>query len=395
LLKPEKAIQAQPVSLSNLKVLLIHSSQDERLMDDLAQWELECELVADVQVLAALQPLESWDCVLAVVEDELGLAQQLTALAQLRFASDRLILLNRLSPLPAQLAVDKIQWSIVDYVNAQRGAQSLLHQLKRKIHASARQIVGEADYSAVRVLLVEDSPVNLQVTQGLLRRLGCRVHTACNGVEALQQWERKHWDLILMDIEMPVMDGVLATQNIRRRERERGTSRTPIIALTAHVMAGDRELYLTNDMDDFLAKPFSRDDLERVIVRWSTQVSSAVKISDRDIDTTVLDSLNGLKDSNGEPLLAPLIDSYLHLSTSIIEEMQLARQSEDVIQIRQLAKALKTSANHLGLQQVHWLSRKLESSSSGRHGSQLETDIVQLNRANRQACKALVSWRGR
>jgi CheY-like chemotaxis protein len=120
-----------------------------------------------------------------------------------------------------------------------------------------------------RVLLVEDNAVNQQVGVAMLRRLGCRVDLARNGIEAVSMSGEQAYDVILMDCQMPEMDGFEATARIRAREGRTGASRIPIVALTANVMRGDRERCLTAGMDDYLAKPFKKVELVAMISRWA------------------------------------------------------------------------------------------------------------------------------
>ncbi len=120
-----------------------------------------------------------------------------------------------------------------------------------------------------RVLLVEDNRVNQAVAQGMLRKMGCEVTVATNGVEALERFEKDLFDLVFMDCSMPVMDGYQATREMRRRQ---GTAmRTPIVAMTANAMEDDRNRCLAAGMDDYLAKPFTfaalRELLERTLSR--------------------------------------------------------------------------------------------------------------------------------
>jgi signal transduction histidine kinase/HPt (histidine-containing phosphotransfer) domain-containing protein len=120
---------------------------------------------------------------------------------------------------------------------------------------------------ALDVLLVEDGLVNQKVAAGLLQRRGHRVTIARNGQEALAAYRGHVFDLVLMDLHMPVMDGLEATAAIRRWESESGRKRTPIIALTADAMQGDRDRCLQAGMDDHLAKPFRLRDIDQVIRR--------------------------------------------------------------------------------------------------------------------------------
>lgn len=112
----------------------------------------------------------------------------------------------------------------------------------------------------LRVLLVEDNSVNQAFAQGILKKLACKVTTAQNGQEAIALFEKQSFDLILMDGQMPEMDGFEATQIIRKKEKETNTH-IPIIALTAHAMTGDRERFLDAGMDSYLSKPFTPGQL--------------------------------------------------------------------------------------------------------------------------------------
>jgi signal transduction histidine kinase/ActR/RegA family two-component response regulator len=120
---------------------------------------------------------------------------------------------------------------------------------------------------AARVLLVEDNRVNLLVALGMLNRIGCTVETASTGREAAERFAPGRYDLVLMDCQMPDMDGFEATAAIRAREAS-GASHTPIVALTANAVEGDRDQCLAAGMDDYLAKPFRLTELRRVVGRW-------------------------------------------------------------------------------------------------------------------------------
>jgi two-component system sensor histidine kinase/response regulator len=118
-----------------------------------------------------------------------------------------------------------------------------------------------------RLLLAEDNPVNRELAVAMLQTLGQSAEIAVNGVEAVALAERERWDLILMDCQMPEMDGFQATARIRDAEADSGR-RTPIVALTANALDGDREACLAADMDDYLAKPFNRQALAGLLARW-------------------------------------------------------------------------------------------------------------------------------
>ncbi len=120
--------------------------------------------------------------------------------------------------------------------------------------------------SGMRILLAEDNLVNQRVAQAVLKKLGLRAELAVNGVEACAAAAARTFDLILMDCQMPEMDGFEATRQIRQREG--GGRRVPILAMTANAMAGDRERCLESGMDDYLAKPITILDLKEALMRW-------------------------------------------------------------------------------------------------------------------------------
>jgi PAS domain S-box-containing protein len=121
-----------------------------------------------------------------------------------------------------------------------------------------------------RVLLVEDNTVNAEICTAMLASLGCTVDAALNGAEAVEMSAARRYDLVLMDCQMPVMDGFEATRTIRAREQVSPTAhRMPIIALTANAMQGDRDRCLAAGMDDYLAKPFKRQQLEAVLAQYA------------------------------------------------------------------------------------------------------------------------------
>ena len=148
------------------------------------------------------------------------------------------------------------------------GKSSTLKAARAVLEAGGRNTVR-------RVLLVEDNRVNQRVASGMLRRLGCEVATAEDGAEALAQLAARTFDLVLMDGQMPHVDGFEATR--RFRDLEHTTSvprRTPIVALTAQAMTGDRERCLAAGMDDYLSKPIDPRELSRVLQRWVSTVAS-------------------------------------------------------------------------------------------------------------------------
>ncbi len=118
----------------------------------------------------------------------------------------------------------------------------------------------------MEILVAEDNLINQKLATYMLTNLGHKVVIAANGQEALDKFRAGNFDVILMDVQMPVMDGFEATQLIRAAEKESG-SRTPIVALTAHAMKGDRERCLEAGMDDYISKPINNKELTDALAR--------------------------------------------------------------------------------------------------------------------------------
>jgi two-component system sensor histidine kinase/response regulator len=122
-----------------------------------------------------------------------------------------------------------------------------------------------ASHPGLRVLLVEDNPVNQLVASNQLRKLGCEIEVAGNGREALAAWHRGPHDLIFMDCQMPEMDGFEATRKIRALEKERSLAPIRIVAMTAAAMEGDRESCLQAGMDDYISKPVRLEEIRKLL----------------------------------------------------------------------------------------------------------------------------------
>lgn len=125
---------------------------------------------------------------------------------------------------------------------------------------------------APKVLVADDNVVNQRVVQQLLSRRGCEIVMTSTGIEALEAWHRERFDLVLMDVQMPQMDGLEAAAQIRAVEKRRRVRGTLIVALTAHAMTGDRERCLAAGMDDYLAKPLRKAAFDELLDRLGVGV---------------------------------------------------------------------------------------------------------------------------
>ncbi len=130
-----------------------------------------------------------------------------------------------------------------------------------------------ADDGAFTILIAEDSDVNIEILKAMLSKFETNLVIAKDGRKALEFYKARRIDLILMDINMPVMDGLEATKEIRRFERAENRGQTPIIAVTAHVKPGDQHLCIAASMNDYLHKPLKISDLQRAFKIWAPRLS--------------------------------------------------------------------------------------------------------------------------
>jgi len=228
-------------------------------------------------------------------------------------------------------------------------AQASAEGWKQHAHA-ARQ--GVQKTSRIRkVLLVEDNPVNQQVAQAMLHELGVEPVSAWSGEEALEKLMADRYEVVLMDCQMPKMDGYAATSRFREWEKEHQRSRTPIVALTANALRGDAEKCFAAGMDRYLSKPFTSDQLYQVLescVPENEPADAAVKIEDAVLDRQALGRIRALHRPGGPNLLAKVLGLYSSSSLALTDAMRTAAQSNDAESVRQAAHALKSSSANVG-----------------------------------------------
>ena len=219
-----------------------------------------------------------------------------------------------------------------------------------------------------RLLLVEDNPVNLMVAQRLLQVIGMDCETAGNGQVALEKLQATNYDMVLMDCQMPVLDGYAATRRWREYEQASGApQRLPIIAMTANAMAGDRQKCLDAGMDDYLAKPVTRGELERCINRWRgvrmpvAPAPAPAKPAEQAAQPAVLNAavLDDLRDVLGGEV-DRIIALYLEDAPRLIAQLERAVVGNDPIALRVAAHTLKSSSANVGATTLSEAARDLE-----------------------------------
>jgi two-component system sensor histidine kinase/response regulator len=205
------------------------------------------------------------------------------------------------------------------------------------------------------VLLVEDNPLNQEVASELLSQMGVVVETANNGAEALQKLEAAAFDLVLMDMQMPVMDGLTATRKIRQHDR---LKQLPVLAMTASALPSDRSQCLQAGMNDFLAKPIEPETLWRELSRWIKpgQRSKAPAKPEPDAPTRAdvpviagLDTQAGIRLAlNDQALYRRLLTSFASSHEAFRQQLQQALHQNDLELSVRLVHTLKGSAAQIG-----------------------------------------------
>jgi PAS domain S-box-containing protein len=231
-----------------------------------------------------------------------------------------------------------------------------------------------------RVLLVEDNEVNLQLALAMLEALGYRVDTARNGRQAVAAHALGGFDLVLMDCQMPEVDGFEATRLIRSKEATvKGTPHIPIIALTAHCLEGDRDSCLAAGMDDYLGKPFNQERMRAVLERWlpPLPLREGVATTDRagtaprepeplpapastPIDEKILNRIRALQDPENPTLLKKVIAIYFQETPKLLQLLHEAAGKGDAQALRHAAHTLKSSSANLGAGRLALLCKGLE-----------------------------------
>jgi two-component system, sensor histidine kinase and response regulator len=235
---------------------------------------------------------------------------------------------------------------------------------------------------SARILLAEDNPVNQRVALHILQKGGHSVLAVNNGREAVEAHKREDFDLVLMDVQMPEMDGFEATDAIRTRERITGRH-LPIIAMTAHAMKGDRERCLESGMDDYVAKPVHAAELLRVIQKFAETAAAPIAAAPpvENNDVLVFDRQSALdRVSDEEELLNEVIQLFLGDAPNRMAEIRASLEQGDPKRLEISAHSLKGAAGYVGADRMARQALKLEESGRRANLSQALNEFRQLER---------------
>jgi PAS domain S-box-containing protein len=319
------------------------------------------------------------------------------------------------------LAISK---ELVEKMGGQIGVRSTLGQgaefwFTARLEAAPRpagvlergeaRVAAASRLSGVRVLLAEDNEVNQEVTRTMLHTLGCQVYVVGSGAKALAALEESQFDVVLMDRQMPEMDGVDATAEIRARRimrptprRSQGSAvRLPVIGLTASALKGDREICIAAGMDDYLAKPVRRDALRRVLERWVLDCDPG----EADAETPVraepattlergtLDQIRFAQRAGGTRALNGLIDSYFEDAVRLIDTLARACEHSDSALLAQAAHLLAMGSEFVGAHNLARMCADLERGTLEREMRTLGPKVAGVRREFDSVRRAMEAMR--
>lgn len=252
----------------------------------------------------------------------------------------------------------------------------------RRVHETGEPAILPIEIAAIkqkkkksRILLAEDNTINQQVASHMLSRLGYRADIAASGLEVLKALEAVSYDLILMDCQMPEMDGYTAAEEIRKREMINKTKPIPIIAMTAHALKGDRKKCLLSGMDDYISKPVDMKILEDALEHWLIDIESSNAIIHGDIGVKSSDVKNDMQHSspsiidnermqaifgNDSAAIQEFIKNFIVATSDLLFSLHDAIQAHDNQSAKDILHRLKGSAGNSGVMKIHALSLQAE-----------------------------------
>ncbi|MDB4766808.1 response regulator, partial [bacterium] len=372
------------IDLSKIRVLLVVAQQE--LLHKAEQWlgTLNIHHSSAANAESAAQKITGYATAgvpfdIVVTESNLAdgsgleLAKQTSTIDQVATTKFLIISeepMNKAGSLDAAINSDS-NWTMIQHpqdANELRlGIQSTLfatrpqttgRKLKPKTTNHSAKAVASRD---LNILLAEDNLINQKLAIALLEKEGHHVTVAADGQQAVDLFQQNSFDVILMDVQMPVMDGFAATKAIR--EHERGTdSRITIIALTAHAASSDRDQCMAAGMDEYLSKPIRARDLRKMIEQQTGKLSRLSRpVTAHHATGNVVDWPRAFETVGGDQsLLKDLVSVFLKEQSSMLTEIQKAISNDDNTHLRLSAHSLKGATAHLGAHEVSRVARELE-----------------------------------
>ncbi|HSF42586.1 MAG TPA: response regulator [Thermoanaerobaculia bacterium] len=356
---------AEGCFLEGRRVLVAgNAAVQQMLANRLRSWGLEWKPAASAEaVLEALSQGEGFD--VAILDTSLPGLPLEQLLACVRAGTSLPVLL--MTPLGRPVPAESLEGaSVAGTLTKPVRSPALYDQLARIFLGSSvrdvREDVAEPGdgpwiRKALHILLAEDNPVNQKVASRLLARLGYRADVVANGLEVLEALDRQSYDVILMDIQMPEMDGLTALAHLRERFANDG-ERPWVIALTAYALPGERDRFLAAGMDDYLSKPVRLEDLAEALERVP-RTESGTWILERPrpepeepegtpLDPRVLAELRRVVGAQAPEVVSELVSTYVASSGKLLADLLRARDARDLPALQRSAHALGSASASLG-----------------------------------------------
>ena len=373
-----------------------HATNRRILQRQISAWGIEVTLAEDAE--SALKILATADTPydLAVLDrqmpgmDGLELAERISADSAL--SGTRMVMLTsmglrgegeraREAGIAAHLTKPVRQSDLYDTLATVMG-----HRAPAQEGKALQEEPGPRSGEGKTILLAEDNPVNQRVAVRMLEKLGYRIDVAEDGLQALEAIEAGGYDAVLMDCQMPEMDGYRATEELRRHEQREELPRLPVIALTANALRGDRERALASGMDDYLTKPVKPAEVGAMLERWTTRMEPSPDVTvfpearessfesakeaaldsengadgDPVLDEEVISGLRELQDSGGPGILAEIVGMFVEDAQLRLQNLREAVASGEPEDLERAAHALKGASGNVGARRMSRVAADLQ-----------------------------------
>ncbi|MDH3641160.1 MAG: response regulator, partial [Gammaproteobacteria bacterium] len=378
-------------------VLIVDDNQYhlEILSAQLQDWGLDCTCASTTeQVLAHLQQ-QSPDVM--IVDEEIADNFALPLLEHLRDAGLALqtpkVLMVGITSLTDSLVADSNITQVLPKPVRPSDLFDCINELLSEPGTPIAEATGsdEAEgrlFRGFTALIADDSPVNQEVVEELLRDFGLESMVVDDGAQAVDCFVKTPPDIIFMDCQMPVLDGYAATAGIRQHEEANALTRTPIVALTANALQGDREKCLLAGMDDFLSKPLELSDLEAVLCKWLEANDQPVaQIQLEQTPLAKLKQIDARKPGFAKRIVATLTEQAEELSTALERSEPISE--DDWEHLRFLAHRLKSAAGTVGAAPLAACLQDLESTARERSSGRLQQQSADYTNRLAEALRAV------
>jgi PAS domain S-box-containing protein len=408
---PSKTTFALTPQLENTRILCVDDNSINRdiIKRQIESWKMRCDLAMNAaEALSKLKraAAEKDPYQLALVDyimpgmNGIELIQIMRQLPEI--ASTHVVMLSSLGATftPAELQELSISMSLTKPIRQVKLHEAIINVLNSiynpiEYPITAIETAKPIELKDYRLLLVEDNTINQQVALRILAKLGYRADTVANGVEVLAALEKANYDLILMDCQMPEMDGYTATKEIRKIEAVEQKIHVPIIAMTAHALKGDREKCLAIGMDDYISKPIDIKILTETLEKYlsgkeavNTKTLTAIAISSTlnseaanpmtELPLIDMDRLRQIFGDDNEAIKS-FIQSFIIATTSLLQEVEQAIMAQDEKLTHNLLHRLKGSAGNSGIMQIHALGLSAEEQLSAGDWAEVANVFAQIN----------------